>query len=191
MPTLSGYYSVVGIDINGCSSEDSTLLDFYSVISVNYEELITSVDISASAFNVTGGIPTGGIYSGPGIIGTSFHPGLAGIGLHPIVYSVLNNNGCYSRDTSYIEVTNINSLNDLTNNIHIYPNPTSSTINIVANDSFQYFLISQDGKEIINGSFYLGSNQLDLRNLNTGLYLLKMINNHLVYSINISKIDKE
>ena len=191
VPTLSGYYSVVGIDINGCSSEDSTLLDFYSVISVNYEELITSVDISASAFNVTGGIPTGGIYSGPGIIGTSFHPGLAGIGLHPIVYSVLNNNGCYSRDTSYIEVTNINSLNDLTNNIHIYPNPTSSTINIVANDSFQYFLISQDGKEIINGSFYLGSNQLYLRNLNTGLYLLKMINNHLVYSINISKIDKE
>jgi len=191
IPSISGFYVVTGTDVNGCSSKDSAFIDFFTLMPTEYSEVIDSVSVNDLAFNVSQGMPTGGNYSGPGIIGTTFHPGLAGVGTHAIVYSVLNSNGCYSRDTSYIEVTNINSLNDLTNNIHIYPNPTSSRINILANDQFQYVLISQDGKEILNGSFYLGPNQLDLTYLNTGLYLLKMINNHSVYSINISKIDKE
>jgi len=191
VPNYSGFYVVNGTDVNGCTSKDSAFIDFFTLMPVNYNETVNTIDINGLAFNVTDGIPSGGTYSGPGIIGTTFHPGLAGEGTHAIVYSVLNNNGCYSRDTSYIVVTNINSLSSLTNNILVYPNPTSSTLHILANDTFRYVLYSPDGKEIIEGSLNVGINQLELTNLNTGLYLLKMLNNNNVYSINISKVDKE
>ncbi|MFM7683152.1 MAG: S8 family serine peptidase, partial [Bacteroidota bacterium] len=79
-PTLSGFYTVTGTDINGCSNKDSTFIDFYTLMPVSYTENVGEIGLYDLAFNVTSGVPNGGSYSGPGIIGTSFHPGLAGVG---------------------------------------------------------------------------------------------------------------
>jgi len=175
-PTLSGFYYVTGTDVNGCSNQDSTFIDFYTLIPVSYSENITEIELDDLAFNVTPGIPTGGSYSGSGIIGTSFHPGLAGEGTHPIVYSVLNANGCYSTDTSYITVINNIGVNeDQLNNLVIHPNPTQGFIHI-SNDNFiEAELISNDGKSLLVRELPSYAS-IDLSGFSNGLYYLKLKN---------------
>ncbi len=191
IPDLSGFYVVNGTDINGCTSKDSAFIDFYTLMPVNYDELVNTVDIGDLAFNVSEGIPSGGTYSGPGIIGTTFHPGLAGVGSHAIVYSVLNNNGCYSRDTAFIEVTDINFLNTLSNGLNVYPNPTDKSLQVYTDNYFQYLLLSQEGKLIQEGTCEIGHNLLDLKDVKAGLYVIKFFNHSMVLDVKISKIAEE
>ncbi|KAB1063343.1 T9SS type A sorting domain-containing protein, partial [Salibacter halophilus] len=62
------------------------------------------VCISSNSITLTGGTPTGGTYSGPGVSGTQFDPSVAGVGTHVITYSVTNSNGCTDSDTTSITV---------------------------------------------------------------------------------------
>ena len=45
-------------------------------------------------FNLTGGIPSGGIYSGSGVYNNVFYPDSAGTGTHQITYSYFSSSGC-------------------------------------------------------------------------------------------------
>jgi hypothetical protein len=187
-PSNSGYYSVTGIDINGCSNKDSTFIDFFTLMPVSYVESITQINLTDLAFNVTPGNPQGGTYTGPGIIGTSFHPGLAGVGTHPIVYSVLNTNGCYSSDTSYITVIDNVGISEFENDIKIFPNPTSANLWITANQPFEYAVLSNDGKILYKG-ILLKDLELNLSQLSNGLYFIQLTNESKNYEYKVSKID--
>ena len=58
---------------------------------------------SSSAFVLTGGFPTGGTYSGPGVVGgNTFDPTIAGAGSHTINYNP--NDGCSGISTDVIVV---------------------------------------------------------------------------------------
>ena len=188
IPTLSGFYLVTGTDLNGCSNEDSTFIDFFTLMPVSYIESVSQINLTDLAFNVTPGNPQGGIYSGLGIIGTSFHPGLAGVGAHPIVYSVLNSNGCYSTDTSFITVIDNVGISEIDNNIRIFPNPTSNNIWIKANQPYDYVLLSNDGKILSIGSIY-DELELNLSELSNGIYFIQLTNESKVHKFKISKID--
>ncbi|MBM3186192.1 MAG: T9SS type A sorting domain-containing protein, partial [Bacteroidetes bacterium] len=177
-PTLSGFYTVTGTDINGCSNVDSTFIDFYTLMPVSYTENVSEIGLYDLAFNVTPGVPSGGSYSGPGIIGTSFHPGLAGVGTHAIVYSVLNSNGCYSTDTSFINVIdNIGIEENYLNGIMIYPNPTNDFINISNPMAISVELISNEGKSLIIRELQPFA-KIDFSDFANGLYYLKLNNSN-------------
>jgi uncharacterized protein (TIGR02145 family) len=45
---------------------------------------------NAQPFNLKGGIPLGGMYSGAGVAGGNFHPAIAGVGTHQITYTYTN-----------------------------------------------------------------------------------------------------
>jgi hypothetical protein len=188
IPTLSGFYSVIGTDVNGCSNMDSTFIDFFTLMQVNYEESMSEIGLTDLAFNMTTGTPEGGSYSGPGIIGTTFHPGLAGVGTHPVVYSVLNSNGCYSSDTSFITVIDNVGISEIKDEIRIFPNPTSDNIWIKVMQPFNYSLIGNDGKTLSTGNFS-DEFTLNLSQLSNGIYFLRLTNESKVHEFKISKID--
>jgi hypothetical protein len=50
--------------------------------------------IGATPVTLTGGLPTGGTYSGPGVAAGVFDPAVAGAGTHAIVYAYTNPSGC-------------------------------------------------------------------------------------------------
>lgn len=188
IPTISGFYSVTGTDVNGCSNEDSTFIDFYTLMPVSYVEAISQINLTDLAFNLTPGNPMGGTYSGPGIIGTSFHPGLAGEGTHPIVYSVLNSNGCYSTDTSFITVIDNVGISELEKDIQVFPNPTSSLIWLKVNQPYKYKVLSNDGKLLFKGSLS-EKLEFDLSQLSNGIYFIQLINESKKYDFKVSKIE--
>ncbi|MFZ4707518.1 MAG: hypothetical protein ACOYMF_16080, partial [Bacteroidales bacterium] len=59
---------------------------------------------TAPAFALTGGSPTGGVYSGPGVAGGTFTPATAGVGTHTITYTFTDGNGCSNFCTFTIQV---------------------------------------------------------------------------------------
>jgi PKD repeat protein len=55
--------------------------------------------------SLTQGSPSGGVYSGPGVSGTTFSPSSAGAGSHTIKYVVTNSNGCKDSATTTVTVS--------------------------------------------------------------------------------------
>ena len=174
IPQNTGFYYLTGTDLNNCSNIDSTFLDFYTLMPVSYIETINEITSNGQAFNVTPGTPNGGTYSGEGIIGTTFHPGLAGEGTHAIVYSVQNSNGCFSTDTSYITVLSAGGVTEQNQLFTLYPNPTQSNLTI---DSplklISIDIYSSEGKWIKN--FDVSANlTLNVESLKPGIYYLSI-----------------
>lgn len=51
---------------------------------------------TTAPFELTNGIPTGGVYSGTGVTANVFDPIIAGLGAHTITYTFTSTNGCVS-----------------------------------------------------------------------------------------------
>ncbi len=85
-------------DSLGCTAYDSVEILVFPVIdldagpniSVCYDSLIHLLNFSSHA---------GGTWSGTGIIGSTFHPNIAGPGNHMIYYEYVDPNGCYYIDS--------------------------------------------------------------------------------------------
>ena len=171
---ISGTYIVEGTNSSGCSATDSLTVEFLSVLPVTYNEVVTSIGLSETAFNVTPGDPLGGTYSGDGIIGTTFHPSLAGIGTSALVYSYVDGNGCVSSDTSYIEVyddVGISEQQDF--EWSVYPNPFQNEIYVAVTEAVKIELFDLAGKILLNTSIS-ESRSINVDRLSQGIYTVKI-----------------
>lgn len=91
-------------DANGCSGSDSIqttinsnpVVSFTSPSNYNYCENADSVLMTAN--------PTGGSFSGTGVIGNYFHPTMAQLGINTMYYSYTDSNGCTSGDNIYMNI---------------------------------------------------------------------------------------
>ncbi|UTW63757.1 T9SS type A sorting domain-containing protein [bacterium SCSIO 12741] len=97
-------YIVTGTDAFGCSNTDVINLTVLSAPNVSLT-LQDSVCEETPPFTLNGGTPTGGLYTGSGVINGVFDPKVAGLGTHFVYYSVAGSNGCSAADTQKIEVT--------------------------------------------------------------------------------------
>jgi subtilisin family serine protease len=171
VPLKSGYYVVSGTSSLGCTSKDSCFIDFFTVQPVNYEETSKLIGKYDQAINVTPGSPLGGFYAGNGVIGTSFHPALAGIGSHYIVYSIVDANGCTSSDSSEIQVYDNIGLNELDLEIQLFPNPAKDYLMIKADKIVDMTCYSMEGRKMqdlrIEKEYVL-----DTSKYSSGMYLL-------------------
>ncbi|MCX6271905.1 MAG: GEVED domain-containing protein [Bacteroidetes bacterium] len=100
------YYTYVD-PLPGCSDITSFLITVYPA------QLVTctgdlSVSITDPPFTLNSCTPSGGIYTGPGVIGNVFSPATAGSGDHTLVYSYSNpNSGCSGTGNFIIHVLNV------------------------------------------------------------------------------------
>ena len=80
-----------------------------------FDTLYSNICVNENAFLLTGGIPSGGIYSGYGVSSNYFDPGFAGVGSHEIIYTINTAEGCELSDTNLVFVHSLPqvSLNNL------------------------------------------------------------------------------
>jgi len=136
-------------------------------------------------FQLTGGLPAGGTYSGPGIpVGSNtFTPSLAGPGYWQIDYTYTTTQGCTGIATQHILVdpilgiTNPDGVVDLL----IQPNPTRGKFNVMIGEvsEISTLVIFNDlGQKIYEESLQpeagIVNRDLDLSNQPRGLYFLKL-----------------
>jgi len=84
------------------------------------------------AIELTGGMPAGGEYSGPGVDNGWFNPTQAGVGTHTITYTYTDPNNCENFATETILVDPCTGINNIANDSEtkIYPNPSTGIITL-------------------------------------------------------------
>ncbi len=102
--TLPGEYPYYATQlIDGCESEAIELiLTIYDTPEVSFMPLDT-VCLNAEAFELSGGMPEGGSYFGPGVVDGIFDATAAGEGTHTLGYEYADENLC--TDTAYQNIT--------------------------------------------------------------------------------------
>lgn len=99
---------------------------------VSFTGLGTSYTVNDAQITLTGS-PTGGVFIGPGITGSTFDPASAGVGTHSITYTFVDGSNCINTAGQCTEVT-LNTTTGGTHmaegGVHIFPNPTNGLFNV-------------------------------------------------------------
>ena len=102
-PTTTTTYTVLGVGGNGCQNSDMvtvTVNPLPNVVLANIPPLCAD----GPPYTFVEGTPAGGTYSGPGVSGGQITQGIAGVGIHEIVYMYTDGFGCTDSDTNTIEI---------------------------------------------------------------------------------------
>lgn len=63
------------------------------------------------------------------------------------------------------------------NNIQMWPNPATSTLNITSTASYPYIVTDLTGRSLLSGTLQRGTNTLNVASLTEGLYFVKLLSN--------------
>ncbi len=106
-PASTTTYTVTGTNAAGCTSSNTITITVNALPTVTLSSF-SLVCSNAAAFTLTGGSPSGGTYTGPGVTNNILTPSAAGIGTHTLTYTYTNGNGCQKSVTATITVNNCN-----------------------------------------------------------------------------------
>lgn len=140
------------------------------------------VALSTPPFELTGGNPVGGEYSGTGVVNGMFDPSIAGLGSHTITYTYTDVNFCSNFAVDDITVTEFTGIINQSDQsaINIYPNPNNGSFKVKFNIE-QNDLINLRVYNTMNSVVYEENNisvgqtftkELTLTNLTKGVYYL-------------------
>ncbi|MBX7182601.1 MAG: T9SS type A sorting domain-containing protein, partial [Bacteroidia bacterium] len=100
-------YSIT--DGNGCFNSDSQTVVVNASPIAQIQGLNPSYCLDAVPVSLTGS-PSGGTFSGPGIVGNTFDPSIAGSGQFTITYTVVGSGSCSSTVTQLVQVNALPSV---------------------------------------------------------------------------------
>lgn len=173
-PTV--FYASVGAYDVTLTVSDGTNSNTYTdddCINVYEQPVVTfaAIDqmcINWPAYELTGGSPTGGTYSGNGVVDGWFYPETAGVGTHTLTYTYSDENDCENSAQTDVVVDACTGLTELNKfGLQIYPNPSNNTANINfyleegQNVTITlYNNIGMEVKELAHGFFNAGLNNI-------------------------------
>jgi hypothetical protein len=143
---------------------------------------------SAGSVTLTGGIPTGGIFTGTSVSNNSFNT-IVGVGTYPIIYTYTDVNGCTNNATQNLTVINCNnnSLGQLEHSgILLYPNPTIQIINVIVPKLYvdkDFNIVDDFGKIVQTGKIRGEKDVIKLENLASGLYYFKLMETTISFNV--------
>ena len=115
--SMPGTYTVTYTFSNGgCGSFTQTSVTILPLPTVTMNDF-SPVCYTTAPFTLAGGLPGGGMYSGPGITGGTFSPSIAGRGINILTYTYTNGSGCIGSVTSTLIVnplTPVDAISDQT-----------------------------------------------------------------------------
>lgn len=164
---------------DGSNSNEHVEEDFMSVFEIPEVTLAPqdTACLNWAPFLLSGGMPEGGIYSGPGVMDNMFDPSAAGLGTHTITYTY-EEDGCENYAEQDIVVDICAGIYEQTaQDLRIYPNPTNGNFNLYFSYQGQakvivYNLLGAIVHEedvVASGQHKM---QVNLQGLQDGLYLV-------------------
>ncbi len=119
-------------DSIGCPGSASTTFTVNPLPNVALQIPQTTFCAADGPYTLSGGNPTGGTFSGPGVINGIFNPATAGVGTHVITYTYVDANACTNSTTQNVIVDGCIGIAENLNaaTISMLPNPTSDVLNV-------------------------------------------------------------
>ncbi len=118
-----------------------------------------TVCLDASPIPLTSGFPSGGTYTGDGVVGNIFYPSIAGAGVHEVTYTYTDVCTSFIQQEIVVVVcTGIQSEGFSQATISVFPNPFSDEFIVESSSLLQHATISLDdamGKLITDVHFSL------------------------------------
>lgn len=183
---ITGTYSVVVTDVNGCTATDVIDVTFNQIPVVSFLFGLPVVCLADQPYTLNTGSPAGGIYSGTGVNAGTFDPAVAGIGTFGITYTFTDSAGCSSSATDSVMVDACMGINTpLSISNAVFPNPSSGIFNINVSANCRATLFNSLGAVVQESSLRTGTNQLGDSNLTPGIYYLKLVSNNNSETIRI------
>jgi hypothetical protein len=184
-PTATNTYTVTGTDANGCVNTGTITITVNQLPVVDiapYTEAVCDVVTNYSLTNVS---PLTGVFSGANVTGTTFNPSAAGVGVHPITYTVTDINGCVGSDVENITVGDCSGIEENSSIVvSVYPNPTNGEFTLAINNAnfsnITISIVDIHGKIVYNemnvtiAQDYI--KQINVSDLARGVYFVKLNN---------------
>ena len=192
--SASGTYIVFVTDVNGCIGTNSVVVTINSIPAVTASASSVVVCVADAIVTLTG-TPTGGVWSGPGVSGSTFSPTSAGLGLHTAIYSYTDANGCEGITSVNVQVNACVGLaeNILANGVSVYPNPNSGTFIVSANvnvNELTLEMLDLQGRVVfssIENNIQSGfTKQINMENVANGVYMLRITTNKEQVSLKVA-----
>ncbi len=180
--STSGTFIVVVTDVNGCVGSDTVAVTINGPPTITASASSVVVCVDDATVSLTG-TPTGGVWSGPGVTGSSLSPTAAGVGLQTAIYSYTDANGCEGIASVNVQVNACVGLveNILANGVSVYPNPNSGTFIVSVNvnvDELTLEMLDLQGRVVF---YSMGNNiqsgftkQINMENVANGVYMLRV-----------------
>ena len=99
-----GTYQVTVTGATGCTALSPGVLLTQAPRPIIQLDSIAPMCLSTAMSVSLTGQPAGGTYTGPGVLGTQFDPGRAGVGKHQLTYTVVSDKGCRAEKNQSVEV---------------------------------------------------------------------------------------
>jgi hypothetical protein len=174
---ISGTYSVVVTDANGCTASDAMTVTFNQIPVVNFTAAMPVVCLSDQQFALTTGSPAGGTYTGTGVTAGNFDPQAAGIGSHLITYTYTDSMGCTSSASDSVMVDAcLNTGGVSAFGAKLFPNPSDGTFQLYVAQSCTAELVNSLGQTVEIKALLQGNNTLGNSELAEGMYTLQLTN---------------
>jgi PKD repeat protein len=179
-----GKYDVTLIVTRGSNSDTLVKEEYMNIFplpAVTFDPMDDQC-VNYPALELTQGLPAGGTYSGPGVDNGFFHPDVAGIGTHTLVYTYADENGCenFAEQTVIVDAcTGVPENGGM--QIITVPNPTNGSFRLTLSgpeELVDLVVISSVGKVVyqeedirVNGNF---NSTIDLSGQSSGLYYIQL-----------------
>lgn len=175
---------------NSATIENTDMITVHALPDVTLESF-GEVCLEWEPFELTGGLPEGGDYTGPGVSDGMFDPEEAGIGTHMLTYTYMDENECESFAEAEIIVTSCVGMEEPADSpVRVYPNPSTGIFNleILTDEILETEVFNSAGQKIMTINI-AGRGQIDLSSNPEGIYYLKVISQKRNQMIRIVLMD--
>lgn len=172
----AGIYDVTVTDTNGCNALWSVTLSDPEPPLVSISWATQNTCTYYLPFSLSGGIPTGGAWTGTGVVGNTFDPGATALGSNILTYTYTDSLNCSASSTAEVYVDQCLGLEE-TNDLEclVFPNPARTLVNIrIKEGSYTVCLTSIFGQEAARGQFVGSAYQMPTEGLAPGMYHLEI-----------------
>ncbi len=191
-----GVFALTMTDMNNCIATSTTMINVNPLPVVSFTLPTDSLCVFDHAMPLSGGLPAGGVYLGPGVTNSSFNPGVAGAGSHYLYYSFTDSNECTNSATDKMTVLICAATPEISNEniFSVYPNPVNKSFTVEAGEIIgpgcHLTLLNTDGSVIAEWEF-TGKNrqEFSLEDFQSGLYVLRLSGNETQGFTRIIKLE--
>lgn len=127
------YYATV-VSAEGCESARIAVTAIIKPAAVATAGINETVCSTIPTYTLTGFSPDSGTWTGTAVTAKGiFHPNTAGVGIHKLTYTFIDENGCVAVSTKDVIVSTCTGIKEIETpkKISIFPNPTSEALHIV------------------------------------------------------------